>query len=618
MSASEERNRLALAGWSKGGRLGVRFWTVLPLAGAVLLALPGTLRAQFTWTTNSGAVTITGYTGPAGVAAIPGQINGLPVTGIGVDAFADLSGLAGVTIPNGVTTIGDYAFADCTGLTNLSIPAGVVSIGEGAFDDCVSLGAVAIPASVIWIGELAFADCDALAEISVEPSNPVYSSVNGILFNKSGNTILQYPAGQGPGYAIPAGVANIGAGAFYSSGVTNLLIPAGVTSIGYRAFDDCLGLSSVTLPSGVVRIGDYAFANCSGLGDVTIPASVSSIGALAFGNCASLANITVEAGNAAYSSAGGVLFDKGQGTLIECPMGKAGFYAVPAGVGQIAGEAFALCFSLTSVSIPASVTNIGPGAFAACFSLGRINVDPANAVYSSVDGVLFDQSQATLIAYPVGRYGSYAIPGGVTTIGASAFDGCPGLTSVTIPGSVTSIGNSAFYGCSSLAQAVLPQGVANVGTYAFYGCSDLTKLAIPASVASLGEGAFEDCTGLGAVYFQGNAPSADESVFADDTKGIAYYLPGTAGWGTTFGGLPTVLWNAQAEFGGAASGPQGGWFGFTIAGSGGLVVVVEASSSLASPVWVPLATNTLGEGPWAFTDAQSAGFSSRFYRLRSP
>jgi hypothetical protein len=59
-------------------------------------------------------------------------------------------------------------------------------------------------------------------------------------------------------------------------------------------------------------------------------------------------------------------------------------------------------------------------------------------------------------------------------------------------------------------------------------------------------------------------------------------------------------------------------FGFGITGTSGIVVVVEATTNLANPVWAPLATNTLTGAPLYFGDAQWTNFPSRFYRLRSP
>ena len=61
------------------------FRVLLPLL--LLLALPAAVQAQFTYTTNNGAITITGYTGPGGAVTIPSTINGLPVTSIGDQAF---------------------------------------------------------------------------------------------------------------------------------------------------------------------------------------------------------------------------------------------------------------------------------------------------------------------------------------------------------------------------------------------------------------------------------------------------------------------------------------------------------------------------------------------------
>src|SRR5262245_32980957 len=99
----------------------------------MLTCFAATLRGQdYAYTTNNGAITITKYTGPR-VAVIPSEINGLPVTTIGSDAFTGTD-VTSVTIPNGVTSIGDYVFFSCTNLATITIPDSVTSIGQGAFN----------------------------------------------------------------------------------------------------------------------------------------------------------------------------------------------------------------------------------------------------------------------------------------------------------------------------------------------------------------------------------------------------------------------------------------------------------------------------------------------------
>ena len=210
-------------------------------------------------------------------------------------------------------------------------------------------------------------------------------------------------------------VTSIGKSAFSGcSSLTSVTIPNSVTSIGISAFSDCSGLTSITIPNSVTSIGQSAFSDCSGLTSITIPNSVTSIGQSAFSDCSSLTSVTI-----------------------------------PNSVTSIGKMAFVGCSGLTSITIPNSVTSIGKMAFVGCSGLTSINVASGNTHYSSIDGVLYNYVQNTLIQCPGART-SVTIPNSVTSIGEGAFSGCSGLTSVRCLASAPpSIGSSSFSGISS-------------------------------------------------------------------------------------------------------------------------------------------------------------------------
>ena len=91
----------------------------------------------------------------------------------------------------------------------------------------------------------------------------------------------------------------------------------------------------------------------------------------------------------------------------------------------------------------------------------------------------------------------------VTSLGASCFSGCRGLTSITIPSSVTSLGESCFSGCRGLTSITIPSSVTSLGVQCFWGCSGLPSITIPSSVTSLDESCFYGCKNLETVYFKG-------------------------------------------------------------------------------------------------------------------
>jgi hypothetical protein len=107
------------------------------------------------------------------------------------------------------------------------------------------------------------------------------------------------------------------------------------------------------------------------------------------------------------------------------------------------------------------------------------------------------------------------------------------------------------------------------------------------------------------------APPDYVTVFFDDPATV-YYLLGTTGWGSTFGSVPAVLWNPQAQ----AAGVSAGQFGFSIIGPTDAVIVVEACTNLFSSVWLPISTNTRSSGVSAFSDPQSKNYPRRYYQFR--
>lgn len=348
-----------------------------------------------------------------------------------------------------------------------------------------------------------------------------------------------------------------------------------VTTIGEEAFEDCSGLTNVTIPDSVTSVGDDAFYYCSGLTSVTIGNSVTSMGEDAFQYCSGLTSVTI-----------------------------------PNSVTNISEYAFGNCYRLTSVTIPDSVTSIGGGAFTECLSLTNVTI--GNSVTSIGDDAFEDCSRLT----------SVTISDSVTNIGEDAFYLCSGLTNVTIGNSVTSIGEDAFFG-SGLTSVTISDSVTSIGEYAFFDCTSLTSVTISDSVTNIGVAAFGNCYGLHQAYFQGKAPlvdgaagSADSTVFQDDL-GTVYYLPGTTGWGSTYGGWLTALWyQPQPQILGSGLGVQNKQFGFIISWATNLSVVVEASTNLANPVWIPVSTNSLVNGTNAFTDPSWTNYPQRFYRVQ--
>ena len=361
------------------------------------------------------------------------------VTSIGWAAFVNCKCLTSITIPGSVTSIKDWAFEYCDGLKSVTIQNGVTSIGGGIFDGCTNLTAVVIPESVKSIGIAAFRCCTNLESINVNINNTVYSSKDGVLYDKSQTKLVICPGSK-----------------------TSLVIPDGVTSIERESFAGCENLVSVKIPNSVVNILKSAFYGCINLTSITIPQSVESIADYyTFNGCTKLLSINVDANNTVYSSVDGMLYDKNRKKLISCPCGKK-VVAIPDGTESIETAAFYECTNLISVSMTNSVKSIGNAVFYKCSSLESVTLS------ENLTGIPLNSFKYCT------KLASITIPAKVKYIDYWAFADCSELTSITIPDSTVYLGYGTFTGCSKLANITIPSSVTEIGNGAFNGCDNLT------------------------------------------------------------------------------------------------------------------------------------------------
>lgn len=89
---------------------------------------------------ENGAVTITGIGNSSKDVVVPEEIEGLPVKGIGMEAFM-VEEITSIKLPSSLDIIGEGAFG-MTQLTEVTIPASVTSIQPNAFTGCSNLRTV--------------------------------------------------------------------------------------------------------------------------------------------------------------------------------------------------------------------------------------------------------------------------------------------------------------------------------------------------------------------------------------------------------------------------------------------------------------------------------------------
>lgn len=312
-----------------------------------------------------------------------------------------------IVVPEGVERIEERAFAGCGMLESIDLPSSLREIRPEAFMKCASLRRITLPANIRIIHAKTFSGCVNLSEVVWEASNTFGpAKITPIIEEKKLSVVF--------GRAIRE-----------------------------NAFENCESLESFDLPDDLASISNRAFQGCRRY-NALIPASVSNVGNDdVFKGCAS---VVADGNNDAYSFVNGMLLDSAGTKVLSGKICDIEYADVPEGVEHIAdnaffasrtaplyrglktirlpstlktigARAFACCHELESIVIPDGVTEIGEGAFSYCghavivvpssvrriargafHGCAKVEVDPNNDVYSSLDGHLTDKRKGILLS----------------------------------------------------------------------------------------------------------------------------------------------------------------------------------------------------------------------------
>lgn len=364
-------------------------------------------------------------------AEIPEIIDGKKVTVIGTDVFKDYTSLIYVSIPSSITEIEKGAFKGCIELSELTLPSSLKRINDEAFYNCSSLQELTLPDSIEYLGNYVFTNCSSLTKINI-PENENITKISNYLFSGCQNL---------ESIIIPSNIKNISSHAFYNcQNLTSVDIPNNIFTIGNSAFANCYQLNSIDLKETLQTIENSAFANCTNLKTITFPKD-TIIAKDAFSGC----NITDINLSDLITTIDNDTLDKYLSTITS---------------------------SKYQLFIPKSVTTIDLKALNNHEEITAIEVDEENENYSSVDGILYDKNQTTLLKCPIAKTSIYEIPDTVLTVKENSFYNCNKLEIISLPKGVTKVENNAFLNCSNLKSIQIPLSVVNMGR-SFEGCTSM-------------------------------------------------------------------------------------------------------------------------------------------------
>ena len=392
-----------------------------------------------------------------------------------------------------------------------------------------------------------------LKEINVSPDNPVYSSENGILYNKDKTELLLCPA---------------------DCVATSIVIPNTVTHILSNAFEYCNKIESISMSDSVTSIGDEAFCYCSSLRNLTLSNNLVYFGE---GNIPDSPVPLLQPRALEFNTYDGASYlGSTTNPYLVLVSGSNNTSSIHSNCRLIYEGAFYGCSSLTSIVIPNNVISIGDRAFYSCSSLESVTfTDSVRSIgkevfynkysrnlrfeYHGTTENWFNLAGKENITHYFHLFldGSeeetttYTFSNDTTSIPEYAFYNCAYLTSIVVPGSVTSIGKYGLYGqhvnytgslenwfnlegkdnttyvhfypngsLEESTEMVVPNSVTSIKYDAFFGCKYLTSIVIPEGVTYIGYDDFNDCKSLVTLYIPNIVTYIESVAMFDYSNGL--------------------------------------------------------------------------------------------------
>lgn len=380
-----------------------------------------------------------------------------------------------------------YAFYMLNNVKEISIPEGITVIQESEYVLPYTLSKLILPST--YTGNLSRNNliCHKnQLDIEVAADNPVYSSVDGTLFNKDQTKLIQYTHSyEERNYVVPETVKDID-GAFYCNS----------------------NLETLTISKNVEIIDKDTYNNNFDGNGIGCDLFISPCRA-----------VYVDEENPYFCSVDGVLYNKDMTMLVWYPPQKTGnSYTVPDSVKVIAAGAFKnskvsnvqlpdgievlgrYAFSISqlqSITLPESITAIYVCCFFCCYKLSKVYIKSDETAEYSLQ--VFDGCTNLKTAGPI-ESGCDIEFGWKTAIPENAFLHYTNLTEITMPDTILSIEQYAFGYNSNLKKINIPDNVREIGQSAFLGCTSLSEITIPHSVTCIDDYAFEKCTALTNMY----------------------------------------------------------------------------------------------------------------------